>query len=692
MGGITFKLGFRFFQNIILIKALFFVLLFLLFSFKTVAQTLIKVENNPYQNLGKKIAFWEDKSKSLSFDEVESLPDSSFHTGKNDIFNGGTFGKVWWMKLRYTNDYDTKVYLVLDYGNIDHLDIYYRDTLDKVGHIRSGTFSSSASRAFVATEYIFQLPEEIRGSTREIYVRLQTMNTLLVPVKLVDGLVLAKALHNKYVWQIIYIGIAISLFLFNFVMLLITKDRLYGLYIIRIFTLFYVYVLAYLNGYAHFFSDLVSQRILIHAQGVAAVGFIATIYLNRRFLGLKKHMPQSIMFFNLLTLLWLGILVLSLWDNREFTNKASQVLFFLSSVAFLYTSIRSIRRMRGAKDLFIICYVLGWIPICLSTVYVVFALINILPFEDYTLKVLTGAGILEATLISLALLGDRVRLLRKGKEEAEQMSIRLIRERNAFLEQKIDERTKELQLVNDQLKESNGFKDKLFSIIAHDMRSPISSLKGVLQLVDRDMLDTEQLNDFLVRIRKNTEQVQKTMDNLLNWSISQMGMQRYQPEVIEIKSFLLDHLAIYETLAVNKEIRTLVYCPEDAKVFADRNQLSLIVRNLIDNAIKFTPRLGAIKIDLKLLSNFAHVCIANSGKPISADTIAKILGNDKNILSNSYGTAEEKGTGLGLQLCKEFIGNMNSELKIESSEEGKELSVVFSFGIPLQVSPPMNDT
>jgi signal transduction histidine kinase len=274
-------------------------------------------------------------------------------------------------------------------------------------------------------------------------------------------------------------------------------------------------------------------------------------------------------------------------------------------------------------------------------------------------------------------------LLRKDKEKAEMATIKLIKERNIFLERKIDERTKELQKVNAELQESNRFKDKLFSIIAHDMRTPIASLKVVLQLADRDMLDSKRLSNFLFRIRKNTEQVQRTMDNLLNWSISQMGIQRYQPEVLEIRRFLEDHLALYEAAASAKEITTVIDCAEGIKVIADKNQLALIIRNLIDNAIKFTPLLGLVKIELKIEHVIAYVSISNSGTPISAEAISKILGDDKNVIDSTYGTAYERGTGLGLQLCKEFIKNMNSHLKIENLDGSGDVTVMFSFGIPL---------
>lgn len=653
----------------------------ILFISNATAQEIINVNRNAYENLGQKIAFKKDIKDNLDFKQVEGMPETAFQTGKNDIFNAGTKGDVWWMKMKYTTKPGSITYLVLDYGNIDYIDIYYRDKQDSVNHIRSGTFASSSSRAYLSTEYIFALPENIRGNVKQIYVRVKATNTLLLPVKLVNGMVLAKALHNKYFWQIIYIGVAISLFLFNLLMLVLTGDRLYGLYIIRIVTLFGLYVLAYLNGYAHLLGDALGRFILIHAHVFAAIGFIATIYFNSLFLNLRKYMPGSIKYFNVLSLLWLVILVVSLWDLRAYTNRIAHILVFSTSVLILYSSLTVMRKQSVKMNPFLVCYTVGWIPICLGSVYIVLALVNVFPFEDYTLKILTGVGVLEGVLISMAIVGDRVRILRKDKEQAEQRSLRLIRERNAYLEKKIEKRTLELQLTNEKLKESNGYKDKLFSIIAHDMRSPLSSLKGVLQLADRNMLNQEQFLNFVGRIRLNTEQVQKTMDNLLNWSISQMEMQRYQPEVIALKTFLDEHLALYETLAGKKEIVIQVSCPDHVNLMADKNQLSLICRNLIDNAVKFTPQKGQIAIQVELNATRVKVCVSNSGKPISPETIARILGEKDGVTGASYGTSGEQGMGLGLQLCKEFIINLKNELKIDTTEDPE--STAFSFHIPL---------
>jgi signal transduction histidine kinase len=584
------------------------------------------------------------------------------------------------MKIRYTHPDDIKPYLVLGYGNIDYIDIYYRDSLNIIRNIKSGTFSDTDSRAFLATEYIFQLPS-LKKSPKEIYVRLKAVNTLIVPLKIVDGITLAKALFNKYIWQILYLGITFSVFLFNLFMLFSTRDNLYSLYMIRIFFLFYLYVIAYLNGYSNFFPNAVNQFILVHAQALAAIGFIATILFNNLFLSVKEYMPRSLKWFNGLLFLWVLILIFSFWDTRVYTNSFAHILVFITSAFILINSIRIIRKMPVKKNPFIVCYALGWMPVSLVTIYVVLALVNLVPLEGYTFQIVALAGVLEGILISLALLGDNIRILNKGKIDAEQEALNLIKERNVYLEQKIGERTEEIQQVNERLKESNGFKDKLFSIIAHDMRSPLSSLKGVLQLADRDLLKPEDISRLLTRVRLNTEQVQKTMDNLLNWSISQMNLQQYQPEVICIEEFLVDHLSIYEILAWNKEILTSISCSKDVYVLADRNQLSLIVRNLIDNAVKFTPKGGVINMGVKYRDGNALLYVGNSGEAIKTETIAKILGTNTN-LGTSYGTAQEKGTGLGLQLCKEYIRNLNSELMIEGFDE--EISTVFSFYLILQ--------
>jgi signal transduction histidine kinase len=213
------------------------------------------------------------------------------------------------------------------------------------------------------------------------------------------------------------------------------------------------------------------------------------------------------------------------------------------------------------------------------------------------------------------------------------------------------------------------------------MRSPLSTMRLVLQMADRDMLNPEDLAQFLTKIRENTEQVQKMMDNLLNWSISQMKLQVYEPKKIDIAEFLKEHIGLYEPLAQAKSIKINVACEDHFYALADQNQLALIFRNLVDNAIKFTPINGFIEIGLKRENNKNLFYILNSGELISESTMSRILSNDQNILVSSYGTSQEKGTGLGLQLCKEFIKNLDSKLEINHTIAHQIPCTMFYFEI-----------
>jgi signal transduction histidine kinase len=663
-------------------KSFFIAILALLGSSICSAQQIIRLEAGGYRNLGKEIGFWEDSSRNLPFEKIELLSDTLFRPAQEEIFNGKTDNKIWWSLIRFTGTPDIAPYLIIDYPNLDSIDIYYRDTADKIRHIRSGSSAPLNSRAFASSEYIFKL-ETGRDSVQEIYIRFSSLNSMVIPIKLVDGDTLVRHIARKYLLKFLYIGITISLLLFNLFMYLSTADRSYMLYIGRILFLFYGFVVAYMEGAGHFLGDSGKNFITQYAYVLAAVGFICTILFNNSFLKVKNHLPRAVPLFNVLIILWIINIVLSLSGYRIPANKLMQVLVFITSLAMLAVSIRIINIVGYRKKYPLITfYIIGWIPISLAIFYFVPAIMGFFPLRDYSFSILFFAAVTEGVFISLALLGDRIWLLRDQKRQAEEKNLELIKERNAYLEEKIHEHTKELKAAVQELKSSNTIKDKLFSIIAHDLRSPIYNLSTMLQFSDNNQVDPEDMRQLLKGIRKDTENVQNTLDNLLNWALTQMKMSLYNPEYIVISSFLQRHLSMYQALIQKKNILSNIFCEEDIRILADKNQLSLIIRNLIDNAVKFTPPQGTIEIGAKKEGSAAIIYVANSGKELSAETIGRILDTEE--VGSSFGTANEKGTGLGLQLCKEFIRNMGSQLKIERREEGM---TIFSFEIQVQDWP-----
>jgi PAS domain S-box-containing protein len=249
--------------------------------------------------------------------------------------------------------------------------------------------------------------------------------------------------------------------------------------------------------------------------------------------------------------------------------------------------------------------------------------------------------------------------------------------------QNITERKKtEEQLIKyaDELKILNAAKDKFFSIISHDLRSPFNSLLGITEYISQsynDLTPTE-IRESVKNIYSSSQKLYNLILNLLEWSRLQSG--RFEIDKTDIKlPILIEEMKnIYSDSATSKNIRIETEIPENIIVFADKYMIETIVRNLISNAIKFSDAGGSIKIIAGAKDDFANVAVIDNGVGISKKNINDLFRIDEQFRRD--GTANEKGTGLGLILCKEFIKKNNGTIMVES-EEGKGSK--FSFTIPL---------
>lgn len=249
--------------------------------------------------------------------------------------------------------------------------------------------------------------------------------------------------------------------------------------------------------------------------------------------------------------------------------------------------------------------------------------------------------------------------------------------------QNITERKKtEEQLIKyaDELKILNAAKDKFFSIISHDLRSPFNSLLGITEYISQsynDLTPTE-IRESVKNIYSSSQKLYNLILNLLEWSRLQSG--RFEIDKTDIKlPILIEEMKnIYSDSATSKNIKIETEIPENIVVFADKYMIETIVRNLISNAIKFSGAGGSIKIIAGAKDDFANVSVIDNGVGISRKNINDLFRIDEQFRRD--GTANEKGTGLGLILCKEFIKKNNGTITVES-EEGKGSK--FSFTIPL---------
>jgi signal transduction histidine kinase len=641
-------------------RKLSLLILFILFGKVNFAQPVIQLEKSSYDNLGRDMVIWEDTSKHAVINDVEKLPAQSFKQSKTEIINEGTSHKVIWCKLAFQQANNYTSYLLIDTPNIDSIDIYYRDKNGLLKHFQSGSYFPLSSRTFIATSYAFNLPD-IQPGVQQLYIRLNTPNILVVPVKLVNEKTLIQFLIYKYLLEVIYIGVLLSLLFFNIFLYFSTRDKIYFYYSGYIIALC-LYIVFYLRGYSHFFGNDVKDFITRYAYCFAALGNITAIAFNNSFLQVKVYFPKTIPIFKSLIFAWLGVAVLTIIGLRSLAIIGTQSLSFATPILiWIMGLIAFYNKLPFAKY-----YIIAWTFITASVVYFVLMLAGFFPVTDYGLQSIQIGSTLELIFLSFAL-GDRIRLLRKEKKEMQEENMKLITDRNLYLEEKVKERTTELRTAVNTIEASNKIKDKLFSIVAHDLRSPISNLSSALQLADNHILSNKELQPILNEIKKDVERVQTTLDNLLMWSWMQMGNQKnYKPEQVFLKQMFTDTVNMYQLLAQRKKIKIEIFCCDKVSITADREQLSLIMRNFIDNAVKFTPLNGSITIGAERNNGCYKVFVNNSGKGMDSQTIERVLTTKLTGL-RSYGTANESGIGLGLQLCKEFISNMNSQLQIESS-------------------------
>jgi signal transduction histidine kinase len=231
--------------------------------------------------------------------------------------------------------------------------------------------------------------------------------------------------------------------------------------------------------------------------------------------------------------------------------------------------------------------------------------------------------------------------------------------------------------LNKELEYSNKTKDKYFSIIAHDLRNPFNVILGFSDILLEKYNkydDTKRLN-IIKQINTSSKIIYELLENLLTWASSQRKKIELFPERLNLNKVVEKCLSSYSNNAKNKNIKIVKKVPEDIIVFADLFTLTVVINNIISNAIKFTPDEGTVTISAKTHDDRVDLTISDTGTGMSRKII-DAMNQSKNLISNP-GTRNEKGTGLGLMLIKDFVAQNKGEMNIQSQQgKGTKFSVL----------------
>ncbi|MBN1650057.1 MAG: hybrid sensor histidine kinase/response regulator [Bacteroidales bacterium] len=238
-----------------------------------------------------------------------------------------------------------------------------------------------------------------------------------------------------------------------------------------------------------------------------------------------------------------------------------------------------------------------------------------------------------------------------------------------------------LKNQNKELKKINAEKDKFFSIIAHDLKGPFSSILGFSDLLveDTKSADSADVQHYAKIIQLSAKRAMDLLSNLMEWSQSQTGRMVFNPVILDLHKLINELLILFSSIAANKFITLFKDIPDNISVYADYSMFNTILRNLVSNAIKFSDSGGIIKITAREDHSNITIKVSDDGVGIPKKALDKLFQIDSDY--TTPGTQNEKGTGLGLILCKEFVEKHGGKIWVES-EEGKGSN--FTFTIPIR--------
>lgn len=246
---------------------------------------------------------------------------------------------------------------------------------------------------------------------------------------------------------------------------------------------------------------------------------------------------------------------------------------------------------------------------------------------------------------------------------------------------------KKLNISNEELKKLNTDKDRFMSILAHDLKSPFNALLGLSELLAKNInkYDSEKIESFVSNINKLAKNTYELLQDLLMWTQSQSGKIHFEPKELVFKVFCTEVIEALKPVSDAKNITINLASADEITLFADADMLKTILRNLVSNAIKFANIGGQIDIFAEYNPENVTITVSDNGIGINPDKLSKLF--DAAQLHSTVGTNNEKGTGLGLLLCKDFVEKHGGKIWVES-EEGKGSN--FKFTLPIINSPSVS--
>jgi signal transduction histidine kinase len=588
-------------------------------------------------------------TQTLTWEQAQQQPEHAWKKYHQPLHFGISPHPVW-LRFQVQGPPDQQVYLWMDRVNMDRVCVYHQRG--------SQCQYAQAPEPRLAD---LRLPLGIVPTPRTVYLEVQTANLLILPVHLVTDQQLFTIILNKYLWEGLLIGLYLTLFAYHL---------LHAIYLHSLNDLYYclinisglIYFGGFLLGYGRLFAEW-SSIVHDYAYGWLNLLSLSALAGGAHLFHIRKNSPRLYQSMVLLAGAHVAISPIMLWGPRTWA------VAWVNVSSPLYPTLVMLIILSALKNQFkgVGIYLFGWLQFQCCLLVSALAISNILPFFPFALKLPFWSMGLLLILMSFSL-ANRIKGLQMEREMLQIRNLNLVISHKNQLERTVQQRTEALEQTMQALGASNNAKDRLFSIIAHDLRSPFSSLASLLKQIEKNIHQRNILQQMVPRIKQQIDSIYNTLDNLLAWAHQQMQESVTQPQTFDVVPLLQETTHLYSAMAEQKSIDLHLDSPEQLYLHADPDQLRIILRNLLNNALKYTPPQGQIDLKAQLLDKTVEIQVSDTGWGMRPHQVEAIRQGNFQSPPIQAGTLGERGVGLGLQLCQNYILQNEGSLFCESIE------------------------
>jgi two-component system, sensor histidine kinase LadS len=608
-----------------------------------------------------------DTSDRMSINDVV---DHSKDFQKTDIINFGFDEATHWFFFEAINTGDdAEWFLEIPFAPLDEVDLFYERNGKWQRKIAGDSYPVSIR------ELRYQNPLfRIRLAANEpgkFYLRIRSSSSVQVAVSVWSPYHFFQDAYDRQIFNGLFYGALAVMMLYQLFLFMSTRDRVSLYYVFTLLAM--THVVAYFQGYSFLYLYPDSPG-FNEPMGIliGPVFLVCSTALTRSFLNLRSmnRYIDTLLVVNTGVDVLLGIAML--FFDGEFSNRYHHFAVLLHSLLALSAAAYSIHR-NYKPALF---YLLSWLTLLVAAF--IFSLSNLGVFShNITNSTWLIVGCIVQILFVSFAIGSRWLIMTRENQQARELELRRRQLEKEKLEAQVQVRTNEIQRKNEELEELGRVKDKLFSVVSHDIKGPLTSLQLALALFKNNTIGQHEFHELADVLETRFRQTTEFIENLLQWASIQLKGSVYSPVKVEVQKVAGTTLGLLEDDVKQKDVSVSLEIQPGAIAFADINMLRSVFRNLLVNAIKFSRKGGLIvlggwvegdNVIVKVSDNGIGIPDANKAKMFSLDSITTL------------GTQKEKGTGLGLLICRELIEKNKGRIWFESQEgEG----TTFFFTLPV---------